>query len=93
MPAELKTLKHDSGDIKASLRPQIIYRYVLLCIVDNIGKRYMDFGREGLNNYLRFFSYWHLNVFLELLWRSTKQAGVQIIQVRGILQEALVIGG
>ena len=53
----------------------------------------MDFGREGLNNYLRFFSYWHLNVFLELLWRSTKQAGVQIIQVRGILQEALVIGG
>ena len=28
----------------------------------------------------------------ELLWRSTKQGGVQIDQVPGILQEALVRG-
>ena len=45
MPAALKTLKHDSGDIKA-LWSQRIYGYVLLYIVDYT--RYdIDFGREG----------------------------------------------
>ena len=62
LPAVLKTLEHDSGDIKA-LWSQSIYRHVLLYIVDNVGRHFTDFGSEGLTNDLIFFSYQHLDSF------------------------------
>ena len=55
LPAVLETLEHDS-DLKA-LWSQSIYRYVLLCIVDNAGRHHIEFGREGLINDWSFFSY------------------------------------
>ena len=60
LPAALKTLKHESVDIKA-LWSQGIYRHLLLYIVDNTGRHDNDFGRDGLINYLNFLSDEHLN--------------------------------
>ena len=61
MPAVLNTLEHDSGDIKA-LPSQSIYSYVLLYIVDNAGRRDIDFGREGvIVDDLSFFSYSYIS--------------------------------
>ena len=61
LPAVLNTLEHDSGDIKA-LRSQSIYSYVLLYIVDNAGRRDIDFGREGvIVDDLSFFSYSYIS--------------------------------
>ena len=52
----LPALGHDSGDIKA-LWSRSTYRYVLLLyIVDNARRHYIDFGREGLLNDLGFFN-------------------------------------
>ena len=56
MPAALKPLKHDSGDIKV-VWSQSIYRYVLLHIVDNTGTHHIDLGREGIIDGVTFFSY------------------------------------
>ena len=46
LPAVLKTSEHDSGDITTLWSQSIIlYRYVLLYIVDNAGRHDIDFGR------------------------------------------------
>ena len=56
LSAALKALKHDSVDVKA-LWSRTIYRYVLLIlyIVDDTGRHDIDFGTEGLINYLSIF--------------------------------------
>ena len=59
LPAVFKTLEHDSGDMKA-LWSQSIFIYIDMYyrtfMVDNARRHDVDCGREGLINYLSFFS-------------------------------------
>ena len=92
MPAAVDILTHDSGDINV-MWPQSIFRYVLLYIVDNTGRHHDDFVREGLKHILTSSSCLNLNesfCYNELLWRSTKQSGVQVDQVPDTFRDALV---